>query len=449
MPDKLADAALSGSWKEVAELLKEKEVRNDVDVLSTYSHHSSLYLAVHRCFSLNVGHYQSAILLLEAGADPFLFQPNPPFHLTNPFFSCFHHKNLALLRLMLWYAPDYETVSMQDGTSMLTGLRLVELNDVFDRETRSGVSRGFADCIKDTAKDAKRMRVLKAIAASLVVEAQAAEAGELVGKHVLAAKKYAEAAKAFEEAVLIYKKQEKLEGFEDDHGLSEGALIYYPFREGDALPKEYRPVLRAHYEKKRLECLEQLCRWYQIIDGYLTVSHVANDAQARADHATALDRLVELSRFFKKSVMADLYLAKAYRVRCGDSISDDEVVRSLSLARSMITPDLAVVPVSNLSKLLSAVSALFWPVHEVVGDDSRVHSVSSADVVFRLVGDGKDDDDTAPLIIDKRTPTSPAPAAKGGAGDVSPVGTSDALSFSVPTLRHRHPLAFDHKGSPS
>lgn len=304
----LSTASLLAHSDEVAKLLENKVVRADINKLDD-SGCSPLYFAVTYCFPFSLEGYRTIILLLEAHADPLLFQRDPKrsSYPVAPLFTPIWRDDLATLRLMLWYAPDCEEVRQQcDSSKQYTLLELAKWLSLRTENKDRGAGHDFAYYVTETLTDAKKVRKLTTKALRLIGEAE--EARDLcvavgdstvfksteddVKKNAVVAKKYRRAAKRYEEVAKIYQK----------HAALEDVLIYilpsYASKDSTK-PSEYREILKAHYQKKSRDCLGQLYLWYQIIDDSLSSTGLyMDDVQDLKYHVSVLDRLVELSSIF-------------------------------------------------------------------------------------------------------------------------------------------------------
>lgn len=176
MPYTLAVAA-AGDSDEVKKMLQKEEIRKLINTPDESGRGIPLYYACGGS-KLELGHYKTIILLLEADANPLIVQPNmylgcPP---TSPLLSILLEGNLAVLRLMMWYMPDYEKVEMQSERGMLTIIERARIQESIEVDKDKGRERGvgarsFSARVKEAGDDAKKVRIFKTEVAELVAVA--------------------------------------------------------------------------------------------------------------------------------------------------------------------------------------------------------------------------------------------------------------------------------------
>ena len=302
MPKKsFYEMALLGYVDDLEGVLKqEKAVPSQlVKQLDDYYGHSPLYGAISHAF---IGTYEGAIVLLEHGADPFQrqkaaktfrvgvkFELDPP-----PFTEALIHGHLALIRLMLWYAPDYEKLEIKFRDlkhSRDVNTRAEEYIHWVDAdEEKRGKGRNFAKCVQETASDAKTMREL----------CRTAKLEEL-------ARNYKTAASCYKEMAILYAKHQKLEE----------SVKYYPhgpINKDNLTVEEYRKIFINYYKTKKMKSYESAYINYQALDASLSAM-VYTDQSSIDAHAEILDQLIELARILSKEAEYRNYLIKAALVR--------------------------------------------------------------------------------------------------------------------------------------
>ena len=232
--------------------------------------------------SKNLGVYQACILLLENGADPFRTHPTH-FGISaaarfeygpSPFVTALFRGYLALIRLMLWYSPNYEDLEIKfwdvrRERDVKTTAK--DYAEAWDRDEESrGKGRGFAECIQSTANDAKEVKRLQREAEFSII-----------------AKNYKVAALSYGKIAALYAKHEQLEK----------TLTYYSQGiEGkyNATVEQYRSVFENYYKTKKLEFLSRAYENYMALDQLLF-----HDAYSEEDsihtHAEILNQLIDLA----------------------------------------------------------------------------------------------------------------------------------------------------------
>lgn len=269
--DKMYLACSIGDHKQVAQLLRLDTKHAKIN--ETFYRNSPLFYAVRRelFYYYTPGHYQCIILLLEAGADPFQNQQEYVSLkvFSTPFYTAIANHNLAAIRLMLWYNPDYENIyNIVNDHPVTTVDRAKWVDDIHP---------GFSECIADTAKSARCVLKHKVDATTFITQMN-----------------YPAAANEYEQAGAIYAAQAHLEI----------DLPYYPQarytgKAPDAPPEAYRPVLINYYQQKQLECLAQAYIYYQKIHEIL-MKTPALAPPFKQYHVEVLDRFLTLHRILKE-----------------------------------------------------------------------------------------------------------------------------------------------------
>lgn len=178
--------------------------------------------------------YEIAIMLLELGSSPHL----PAKSTGTPITNHIDERNLEVVRLLLWYDPEYEFVPDKQGVTAIKKL------DKVDAE--------FKRIVIDTAKDARQVKILLE------------QGKKLADNH-----NFIEAVAKYKEAALIFQKNGKME-----------ESVKY-----NAEQEEFRPIFLNFYKQKVLEC-------YKLCEG--AYQQILPTRNIKTEHLAVVKELAEL-----------------------------------------------------------------------------------------------------------------------------------------------------------